>query len=142
MNTAISRHNLLSAPSALAIAVLGLSACVPFGETLASYGASGETWVLQEIDGAPFPATATLVFGFGGTISGEAPCNSYRGKNKTPYPWFDVEELAATRKVCPDLLAETKYLDTLPQMTESEVLGDIMILRNGSSQEMLFKADD
>lgn len=124
-----------------AAAMFALAGCLPQDETLTRYGAAGQTWILQELNGAAFAAKATLVFGRGGAVSGDGPCNSYRGQNSSPYPWFDVQELAATRKVCPDLLAETQFLDTLRTMTESEVSGSVLILRNGSDSEMVFKGD-
>ena len=66
-------------------------------ETVAAYGASDRSWVLQEIDGLPFEASALLQFPEEGKIAGNAPCNSYNGTLSAPYPWFEIKDLAATR---------------------------------------------
>ena len=98
-------------------------------ETAAAYGAADAVWVLQEIDGASFPARASLEFGKDGAVSGEAPCNIFSTNNSVPYPWFKAGPIAATKRACPDLKAEAQYLDALSRMTQIEVLGDVLILR-------------
>lgn len=111
-------------------------------ETAAAYGGADQTWILQEIDGQPFPASATLTFPETGQIAGEAPCNFYSGPMAAPYPWFEVGNLAVTRRACPDLAQETAFFEALSAMTEVEISGDVMILRSADGREMLFKADD
>jgi heat shock protein HslJ len=108
-------------------------------ETVAAYGASDRSWVLQEIDGQPFEASALLQFPEEGKIAGNAPCNSYNGKLNAPYPWFEIKDLAATRAACATLEAEGMYFAALLAMTQSEVSGDVLILRNEDGHEMVFK---
>ena len=109
-------------------------------ETVAAYGGSGQIWVLQELDGAVFPARATLTFPGAGQIAGAAPCNSYSGAMTVPYPWFETGPLAVTRRACPDLAAETVFLDALQAMAFSEVSGRLLILSNGTGREMVFSS--
>ncbi len=109
-------------------------------ESVAAYGAADRTWTLQEIDGQPFVASATISFPEAGQIAGRAPCNSFSGTLDAPYPWFEITDLAATRAACPDLEAEGAYFAALMAMTQSEVSGDVLILRNEDGHEMLFKA--
>ncbi len=109
-------------------------------ETVAAYGASDRSWVLQEIDGQPFEASALLQFPEEGKIAGNAPCNSYNGTLNAPYPWFEIKDLAATRAACVALEAEGMYFAALLAMTQSEVSGDVLILRNEDGHEMVFKA--
>ncbi|WP_237096223.1 META domain-containing protein [Nereida sp. MMG025] len=109
-------------------------------ETLSAYGAAGKTWVLTELDGAAFPARATLEFPQAGELAGQAPCNRFFGAQTVPYPWFKAENIAATKMACPDLPAEGQFLTALSEMTLSEVLGDTMILSNDAGREMVFKA--
>lgn len=109
-------------------------------ETVAAYGASDRVWSLQEIDDQTFGAPVTLRIAPEGQIAGEAPCNSYTAKLNAPYPWFEVTDLAATRKACPQLEAEGTYFAALMAMTQSEVSGDVLILRNEDGHEMVFKA--
>lgn len=121
------------------IAMLFLAACGK-DETVAGYGAAGQVWTLQELDGARFPARATLSFSQPGRISGETPCNSYVATMTAPYPWFRAEQVAATRMVCPDLRAEAEFLAAIVAMTQSEVLGPVLILRDDAGREMVFRA--
>ncbi|WP_424832654.1 META domain-containing protein [Ruegeria sp.] len=111
-------------------------------ETVAAYGAADQTWVLQEIDGQPYGASALLRFPDEGKIAGNAPCNSYSGTLNAPYPWFEITDLAATRAACAGLEAEGVYFAALLSMTQSEVSGDVLILRNEDGHEMIFKAAD
>lgn len=111
-------------------------------ESVAAYGAADRTWALQEIDGQPFEASAFLRFPEEGRIEGNAPCNSYTGTLNAPYPWFEIADLAATRAACTGLEAEGMYFAALMAMTQSEVSGDVLILRNEDGHEMVFKAAD
>jgi len=120
----------------LTLPLLALFQC-DSDETVAAYGA---TWILQEIDGQPFEASALLRFPEDGRIEGNAPCNSYNGTLSAPYPWFEIQDLAATRAACTGLQAEGMYFAALMAMTQSEVSGDVLILRNDDGHEMVFTA--
>ncbi|WP_299637154.1 META domain-containing protein [uncultured Ruegeria sp.] len=109
-------------------------------ETVAAYGAADQIWVLQEIDGQPYEASALLRFPEEGRIAGNAPCNSYDGTLNAPYPWFEVQNLNATRAACAGLKAEGFYFAALMTMTQSEVSGNVLILRNEDGHEMVFTA--
>ncbi|MBL4767229.1 MAG: META domain-containing protein [Rhodobacteraceae bacterium] len=126
---------------AIIAGLFGLGQCGK-DETVAGYGAADQVWKLTELDGAAFAAQATVTFPESGVIAGQAPCNSYSGKMDAPYPWFDAEQMAVTRRACPDLAAETTFLAALDDMTLSEVSGDTMILSNDSGREMVFKASE
>lgn len=123
----------------LLVGLLGLEMCEK-DETVAAYGAGGQVWVLAEIDGTPFGARATLSFPETGQIAGEGPCNRYSGVMTTPYPWFDAGQVVSTRMACPDLRAETAFFTALSEMTEAEVSGDTLILRNGEGRELVFRS--
>ncbi len=109
-------------------------------ETVSGHGGQSTTWTLRSIDGTPFAARATLTFPEEGTLAGEAPCNRYSGQQSVPYPWFSAERITATRRACPDLEAETRYLRALENMTLAEIAGDTLILSNDSGREMVFRA--
>jgi len=109
-------------------------------ETVSGHGGEGMTWVLRSLDGAPFTARATLAFPEEGEIAGAAPCNRYAGEQTVPYPWFSAERIVSTRRACPDLDAETRYLRALEQMTLAEIAGDTLILSNDAGREMVFRA--
>jgi len=109
-------------------------------ETVSGYGAAGTTWRLVELDGARFPARATLTFPEEGRIAGDGPCNAFTADQTAPYPWFDAERIAATRRACPDLDAEAAFFSALEAMTLAEVAGDVLILSNDTGRQMVFNA--
>lgn len=111
-------------------------------ETLTGYGAADKVWVLSTLDNTPFETRTTLSFPETGKLAGQAPCNSYHGAQKAPYPWFQTEALVTTRMTCPDQSSEDIYFQSLAKMTEAEVAGDTLILRNEAGQEMVFRAAD
>ncbi len=123
------------------IALLGLDMCTK-DETVAGYGGAAQVWHLMELDGARFGATATLGFPAPGQIAGEAPCNRYSGVMTTPYPWFDAGQVISTRRACPAQADEAAFFKALGTMTEAEVAGDTLILRNAAGREMVFTAAD
>lgn len=109
-------------------------------ETVRGYGAGDITWQLIEMEGAPFPAPATLRFPRRGQIAGNGPCNSYRATMNVPYPWFGIGPIAATRRACPDLATELNYFDALQRTTLSEVFGDTLILSDDDGPLLVFKS--
>lgn len=111
-------------------------------ETVAGYGAAGKIWHLTELNGAPFAAAATLQFPETDSIAGEGPCNRFSAAMTVPYPWFELGPIQSTDVACPDLDAETAFFEALTSMSQSEVLGNIMILRTESEEEMVFKASE
>ncbi|MEO0403088.1 MAG: META domain-containing protein [Pseudomonadota bacterium] len=127
--------------AALLVLMGSIPACQA-DETVARYGAAGLTWSLASLNGAPFAARATLEFAVGGPVSGHAACNRFNTKNTVPYPWFEIGPIAATKMACPDLEAETAYLSALAVMTQSEVRGDTLFLRNDAGDEMVFTASE
>ena len=110
-------------------------------ETVRAYGGAEKIWLLQKIDGAAFPARATLSFPDKGKLAGTAPCNRYFGTMNVPYPWFDASQIGATKMACPNLAAENLFFAALTEMTLSEVLGDTLLLSNDKGRAMVFKAE-
>lgn len=124
----------------LALAAIGGLVECSGDETVTSYGGAASDWLLIEIDGKPFGARATLNLAAAGKISGQAPCNQYFGEQTAPYPWFSAEKIGATRRACPELDQETRFLSALSEMTLSEVAGDTLILSNEAGSQMVFRA--
>lgn len=118
-----------------------VSACSA-DETLAAYGAGDILWRLSEVDGTPASATLTMEFGEDGAVSGAAPCNQFAAQNTAPYPWFALSPILATKRACPALRQEQEILTLLQSITQSEVLDNVLILRNDAGQEMVFNAVD
>ncbi len=111
-------------------------------ETLRAYGGKGQVWALQEIDETTVSASTTLSFDRRSSVSGVLPCNQLVAQLRSPYPWFELEQLATTRRVCPALAEETTILEALQQMQVVEIKGRVMILSNDAGREMVFTAAD
>lgn len=109
-------------------------------ETLVKYGAAGKSWVLEEIDGAPFGARAEIEFKGQEEVTGQAPCNRYGARQAAPYPWFKLEAIVATKMACAQLQQEQVYFEALGAMTLAEVGSETLILSNDAGRTMVFKA--
>lgn len=121
--------------------VLALAGCLA-DETISGYAPEGAVFSLQSIDKTPFEASATISFPAQGRITGQAPCNSYFAMQTVPYPWFNVEAIGASKRACPDLMAEQTYFAALSDMTLSEVSGKTLILSNDMGRKMVFTAQN
>ena len=107
--------------------------------TAALDSVTGPVWVVQTLDGAAFPAAATLRFSPDGRVSGKAPCNRYFGAVKFTGPDVTIGPLASTKMSCEVLEDETRYLLALAAMTQVETSLGLLILRDASGRELTFK---
>ena len=99
-------------------------------------------WVVQTLDGAAFPAAATLRFSPDGRVSGKAPCNRYFGAVKFNGSDLSIGPLGSTRMACEALDEETRYLLALAAMTQVKTSLGQLILRDASGRELTFKKHD
>jgi heat shock protein HslJ len=111
-------------------------------QTVRAYQKPQTLWILTELQGAPFDAHAEMQFPQAGVITGKAPCNNYRAALTLPYPWFASGPIAATRRACPDLAAETAFFNALEAATLSEVTEDTLTLSDENTVLLVFKAAD
>lgn len=123
----------------LSVTLLLLMGCGP-DETISGYADPEATYILQEVNGAPFPATASIQFPQEGQITGQGPCNTYSATQSAPYPWFDIGPILATRRACPALADEARFFETLSNMTLAEALGTTLILSNDAGTQMVFQS--
>ena len=110
-------------------------------ETISGYADPAATYRLMEIAGKSFESRATITFPEEGQIAGAAPCNSWSATQSVPYPWFEVGPIAATKRACADLEAESLFLATLAEMTLVEVQGPVLILSDDNGREMVFEIE-
>ena len=110
-------------------------------ETVSGYAEADAVYVLRELDGAAFPARATISFPAEGQVAGEGPCNSYSARQTVPYPWIKIEAIVATKRGCADLGAEAAFFAGLRSATLVEVAGDVLILSDDEGGQMVFGAD-
>lgn len=118
---------------------IALGAC-KYDETISGYTDRGAIWTLQELDGKPFLARATISFPSKGQVSGQAPCNKYAATQTVPLPWFKLGPVMSTKMACADLAAEQRFFQALGEMTLAETLAGTMILSNDRGREMVFKS--
>ena len=112
---------------------------VPAHEGHSPYDAPGILWQLIDLNDKPYEAQATLEFPEIGRIQGQAPCNRFFGEMWAAYPWFKLDGVAATRRACPDLEAESLFFTTLQQMSLAEHAEGYLILTGDDGQVMVFK---
>ena len=108
-------------------------------ETVSGYADRGAVYRLIELDGAAYPARATIAFPEEGRAMGDGPCNSWSASQAAPYPWIELGPIAATRRACPELPAETEFFAALGQASLVEVTGSILIL--SGEVRMVFEAE-
>lgn len=111
-------------------------------ETLTAYGAAGKVWRLTELNGAPVSGTATLEFTEDQTMRGVGPCNMFSATVTAPYPWFELSPILSTRRACPEMALETELLTLLPQLSQAEVSGSVLVLSNEGGQRAVFSSGD
>lgn len=126
--------------AALAL-VAAISACQA-DETVSAYGPADVTWQLSTLNGSPFEQRAEISFAEGGQITGHAPCNRFTATSTVPYPWFETGPIAATKMACPDLEAETAFLNALSKMTRAIFKEGTLEMANDDGAEMLFTASE
>lgn len=125
---------------ALAAVTLLAASCSP-DESISGQAQPSDVFVLQTLDGAAVPARITLSFPEPGRIAGEAPCNRYFGRQTAPLPWVEIDQIGATKRACPDLALESRYLQALQDMTLIELTGDTLVLTSDAGREMTFRRD-
>ena len=116
-----------------------IAACSP-DQTVSAFVESDASYRLVEIDGAPYTASATIAFPEQGIITGSAPCNSFSATQSAPYPWLEIGSIRATRRACPNMDEETRFLQLLSEMTLVEATADVIIMRNDDGRELVFSA--
>ena len=106
------------------------------------FGDADRVWTLKLLNGAPFPARATLTFPKQGEIAGDGPCNRYFGAMSAAYPAFNAGPIGSTRMACPEMSAETAFLAALEVATLSQAEDETLVLSNPDGLEMVFKATE
>lgn len=124
---------------ALISLVFLMSACSR-DESISKFVDPSAEYVLIEMDGMPFAATATIAFPEQGSVIGQAPCNRYFATQTVSYPWFSLEGIGSTRMSCPDFALEARFFEALEGMTLAEASGGTLILSDSVGHKMVFTA--
>ncbi|PWJ20977.1 META domain-containing protein [Jannaschia seohaensis] len=115
---------------------IALMACN--GDTTVGGPDPDTVWALQEIDGTPFGARATLSFPEEGVVRGQAPCNTFNARLLETHPGFRVDQMAVTRILCPEIEQETAFFEALRRMTRADATANTLILSDEGDSLMVF----
>lgn len=100
----------------------------------------GSVWLLQELDGRPFPAEAQLTLPKDGQITGRGPCNRFFATAVGEVSALVIGPVGATKMACPDLGLESAFFAALPEIVWAEVSGsDRLILGDDKGLRMVFR---
>jgi len=116
-----------------------LASCLK-DETVSGYADPDAVYTLEELNGTPFDAPATISFPTAGSVRGKGPCNSYSASQSAPYPWLDLGPFAVTRALCSESPSEKLFFAALVEMTQIEAFAGVIILRSEAGGEMVFRA--
>lgn len=120
---------------------MALPACQKDAE-ITSYDAVDDTWVLEQVDGNAFAASATITFPEPGRVAGQAPCNLYNADITSAYPVFTLGPILSTKRACPDMAAEAQFYEALALMTRTDVADGTLTLSSDTGGQMVFRLAD
>lgn len=116
---------------------LGLGACMNSGQPNQS-NLENSSWQLVSMNNTEYKGKASLSFGTGGQISGNASCNMFSGTQTALYPAFDVDMLALTRKACiGGMEDEATFVTAIKAVDQANVVDDTLTLRQSSGPAIL-----
>ena len=122
-------------------ATLGLAACEP--TTSSTPGASIPTgpYVLVGIGSDTVPQrNVGMTIEANGSITGQAPCNSYTSQNNATWPQVSLAGIASTRRACITEGGESAYFAALEQVAQASLSDGDLELR-GPAHKMRFTAE-
>lgn len=118
-------------------AVLLACACQAHSDA-AGFGGPGMVWQLSALDDDPVTFTAELTFSQPGRVSGRAPCNRFSGNLRAAFPDFRVDRIVSTKRACPELRAERRFIAALSAADRATRDGDQLILSSESGPRLTF----
>ena len=125
----------------IALMAAGLALLAAPDETISGYADREATYVVTELAGQPFEASASVRFPEPGLVQGRGPCNAYSASQNAPYPWIQIDPIMATKVACPDLAAEDAFFAFLSGATLVEVSGPVIILTNEAGETLVARAE-
>ena len=125
----------------LSLALAVLASCAP-REPVVGYDDRETVYELQQIDGASFPAGATLRFPERGRVAGTLPCGTFAAQQTATYPWFLLSHFEVFGGRCPDHAAQERAVHALASVSRARFLGPDLILSGEDAPRMVFSARD
>ena len=125
-------------PRLALLATLALTACV--NPALSADPHLRGPWQLTVLNGASFPAPATLWFDDSGNAAGQAPCNSFTATNGATLPGLALTNINSTEMACDALADEVRFFDTLAGMKTATLQDpDRLLLQGSDGRTMMFE---
>lgn len=125
----------LAAPALLTLA--GCAAEPPVAAAPTPAAADGSSWVLKEFAGGPAPR-ASLTFE-GVRVTGAGPCNGFFGDVVREGDRIAIGPIAATKRACPELEAESAFLGALTDAWRAAIVdGDLVLYGEDGKALMRF----
>lgn len=109
--------------------LLVLAACQSSEEaTMISEDMLAGEWKLTQLNGADFDAPATIDFSEPGRVAGQAPCNRWTAGRTGTLPELGIEQAVVTRRACPDLEQEGRFLAALSEVRAAAIEDGRLVL--------------
>lgn len=102
----------------------------------------GKEWELTELNGEQVPAGTRIMVVFDDAnkrYGGSASCNNYSGTFKLEGASLKLANPAVTKKACPDMTWETKYLAALKTIDTWSVMDNKLKLSKGTTLVATYK---
>lgn len=97
---------------------------------------TGQTWVLDRLAGEPVTVPVTASFD-AAQVSGVAPCNNFVGNYRRDGDRLSIGPVAATRRACPALDLENRFLTALGNTASVAFTAAQMELRGADGQPLM-----
>ncbi len=102
----------------------------------------GKEWELVSLNNEPVPAGTRIMIVFDEAnkrYSGTASCNNYNGLFKLEGFSLRLANPVSTKKACPDMTWENKYLPVLTKIDSWKMENDQLHLMTGSTSVAVYK---
>lgn len=107
-------------------------------ETLSGYAPRGVPFLLEELGESPVDAEVWLTIPGRKRLMLLAPCGTYLGDQRLPYPWFAFQLTETQSSDCTPGALEVRVIAALEAATLVEIGTRMLILSDETGAEMVF----
>lgn len=123
-----------------ALAVLGCAPVAPAPEVAeGNWLLPGTEWRLVALGGVPFTESVTATLTSDGRVTGAAPCNRFTAAYTGRWPDLSFSPVASTRRMCPDMEAETEFFAVLGRVNRAALGADGLVLTGPDDASLRFE---
>ena len=138
------KRTILFSLTLLLVALFAISCCDCRKRSKLERPLVGTTWQLVQImarDVTPEDDCYTIQFRSNGTATGKGDCNVFTATFRVSSSReLTINNIGATRRLCPDFQAENAFFDLLERVTHYEMDADIMLLLSNGTLVGMMKA--